>query len=1185
MRIQRLDLRRYGCFTDLSISLPAREADLHIVHGPNEAGKSTALAALGDLLFGIPSRTPFGFRHELQSLRIGALLDGDPGPLEIVRRKGAKETLLGPDGLPIVGGDAVLTAYLAGTDRAFFERMFGLDHARLRTGGREILEAKDDVGRVLFSAGTGIENLREHLDALRAEADGLFSRRRAKHRAYYVALDRLKEADEAVREHTLSADQWHELKRALEVAEETVANLDAEFGKRSRERDRLSRIRRVHRHVHRKRALDRALDSLGEVILLPEDAGAQLAAAERAESDAGTTVAALAEEAERARVELATLRPNENLLTRADEIRALRDLGIEVRAARSELPRNEADLEAAEKEVIRLGAELGWECKDAAVIARRIPAQVQVGVVRTSLNRLAELEAALRSEGRALRESEEDLERRERAAISVPEPVDVTNLTHAIDAARARGDLTEQVRIGESRIVDRRTRAERAVSSLRPGVKGEEALAEMRVSTREEVERHRDEERKLHERSSEVNTRVQSHRRELDGARVVRERLLREKDAVSVATLCEARVRRDGLWSLVRRRHVEGAVLDEELLHDYQAECGDLIGAYERSVVDVDALSDRRFEHAEAAGRLAEVERAEHDLGCRVAECVEDQKQLRERGGQLDDAWAALWRDAPFELSNPDRMLAWLEARAEILQGQVERQRATSELEALRTEERKACRPLVTALVALDVDAERLKPLSLSALIELALDERRRRHGESEERARLLAECEKARREADRRRTELAAAREARSSWQERWTTAVAALGLDADSSPESVEPKLEIFERARGEAVRIELLRETVARTHRDITRLERTASKLARAVAPDLKGAPAEDAAVEVERRLGEAERLRSLCAAKDAEVKGLDARIAEHREALVRAGRSLAGLMTAAGVESCTALEEAIDRSDRRRVLEAERTGTLAKLREDGDGFTIDVLEAECAAVDLNQAAAKEGTIQAELEALQHRLGEAAEERSRARDAFERLGGSDAAARAAADREDALADLRDIAARYVRTRGSALLLEWMIDRYRHERQAPLLGRAGELFETLTTGSFTGLGVEYDARDRPGLVGVRPGGEPVPVSGLSSGTADQLFLALRIGAVQEYIAKAGALPFIADDLFIHFDDERAAAGLEILARLSRKTQVLLFTHHRHLVDLALDVLGPPLNLVDLSDGLLEPAATLEAA
>ena len=1185
MRIQRLDLIRYGCFTDLSISLPAREADLHIVHGPNEAGKSTALAALGDLLFGIPGRTPFGFRHALKSLRVGARLEGDPGSIEVVRRKGAKDTVLGADGLPIVGGEGVLTPYLAGVDRAFFERMFGLDHARLRAGGREILEAKDEVGRMLFSAGTGIENHRERLDALRAEADGLFSRRRAKHRAYYVALDRLNEADEAVRERILSADQWHEHKRALDVAEEACAGLDAEIRKASLERDRLSRVRRVYRHVHRQHELDATLESLGNVVLLPEDAGATLTAAKRAEADAGTAVATLGEEAERARAELADLQPDEDLLARSDAIRTLRDRSVETRARRSELPRYVAELKAAETELVRLGTELGWEAEKTAVLATRIPTKVQIGVARSLTTRRAALDAELRAEARVVRELEEDLERRRGAAARAPEPVDVTDLVRSIDAVRVRGDLVGRVRIAETRVADLRARAERALSSLQPGVESGEALAALQVPARHEVEPHRDGLRNWRERLSEARSRAASLRRELGATKVVRERLLGEGGAVSSATVDEERARRDALFNLVKRRHVEGAVLDEEMLRGHEVESEDLVGAYEGTVVDVDALLDRRFEHAEAAGRLAEVERAESDLAGRLAECEVELEQLREREGQLTAAWTARWHETPIEPSDPEPMLAWLEARAEILGVFAERRQAERDLEALRTEECKARRPLVAALGALGFGAGRLNTLPLTSLIELALDERRRRDGESEARARLLAECEKARTELERRSAKLATAHEARSSWEESWDAAVAALGLDADRSPDSVEPKLEIIERAREVAGRIEALHGTVARIHQDIARFDDATGELARAIARDLEGVAAEEVALELERRLAEAVRVRNLRAAKDAGVKALEARIAEHREALARAARSLSRLMTAAGVESCTALEEAIDRSDRRRVLEAERTGTLAKLREDGDGFALEVLKAECAAVDLNEAAAKEREIQAELEALQHRLAEAAEERSRARDAFERLGGSDAAARAAADREDALADLRDIAARYVRTRGSALLLEWVIERYRRERQAPLLARAGALFETLTAGSFTGLGIEYDNRDRPGLVGVRPGGESVPVSGLSSGTADQLFLALRIGAVEEYIAGAGALPFIADDLCIHFDDERAAAGLEVLDRLSRKTQVFFFTHHQHLVDLALDVLGPSLNLVDLSDGLLEPAATLEAA
>ena len=65
----------------------------------------------------------------------------------------------------------------------------------------------------------------------------------------------------------------------------------------------------------------------------------------------------------------------------------------------------------------------------------------------------------------------------------------------------------------------------------------------------------------------------------------------------------------------------------------------------------------------------------------------------------------------------------------------------------------------------------------------------------------------------------------------------------------------------------------------------------------------------------------------------------------------------------------------------------------------------------------------------------------------------------------------------------------------------------------------------------------------------------------------------RADTLPFVADDLFINFDDERAEAGFRLLGELSKKTQVLFFTHHQHLVDIARKTLGNSLNLVTLAD------------
>ena len=73
MEFRQLNLKAFGCFEDFNLDFegPAR---FHLIYGPNEAGKSTTLAAISGLLYGIDSRTRYAFRHDMADLRIGATL-------------------------------------------------------------------------------------------------------------------------------------------------------------------------------------------------------------------------------------------------------------------------------------------------------------------------------------------------------------------------------------------------------------------------------------------------------------------------------------------------------------------------------------------------------------------------------------------------------------------------------------------------------------------------------------------------------------------------------------------------------------------------------------------------------------------------------------------------------------------------------------------------------------------------------------------------------------------------------------------------------------------------------------------------------------------------------------------------------------------------------------------------------
>jgi uncharacterized protein YhaN len=171
---------------------------------------------------------------------------------------------------------------------------------------------------------------------------------------------------------------------------------------------------------------------------------------------------------------------------------------------------------------------------------------------------------------------------------------------------------------------------------------------------------------------------------------------------------------------------------------------------------------------------------------------------------------------------------------------------------------------------------------------------------------------------------------------------------------------------------------------------------------------------------------------------------------------------------------------------------------------------------------------------------------------------MDGGDRAAQAAEAAQAVLAQLRGDVDRYAVLKLAAAVLDRGIERYRERNQGPILARTSVLFAKLTAGSFARLQIDDDGDGHSVLKGVRPDGRLVGVEGMSDGAHDQLYLALRLASLESWLAIHEPIPFVADDILLNFDDQRAIAALQALAELSRRNQVLFFTHHRHIIDLA---------------------------
>ncbi len=210
------------------------------------------------------------------------------------------------------------------------------------------------------------------------------------------------------------------------------------------------------------------------------------------------------------------------------------------------------------------------------------------------------------------------------------------------------------------------------------------------------------------------------------------------------------------------------------------------------------------------------------------------------------------------------------------------------------------------------------------------------------------------------------------------------------------------------------------------------------------------------------------------------------------------------------------------------------------------------------DPDKAAACLARVSGELRDIQDEYAQVAQQVGACREQQRAMDGRAGAAEAAQQALEVLAELRDGVEKYLRLRLAGKVLKAEVERYRERNQGPLLRHAGEIFAIVTEGRFLGLEASYEAGDEPVLVGIRGNGDKVEVDGMSDGTQDQLYLALRLASLERYLEENTRLPFVVDDALVNFDDDRAKAALRVIEKLATKTQVLFFTHHRHMVDLA---------------------------
>ncbi|MEZ6017850.1 MAG: hypothetical protein R3F49_22285 [Planctomycetota bacterium] len=420
------------------------------------------------------------------------------------------------------------------------------------------------------------------------------------------------------------------------------------------------------------------------------------------------------------------------------------------------------------------------------------------------------------------------------------------------------------------------------------------------------------------------------------------------------------------------------------------------------------------------------------------------------------------------------------------------------------------------------------------------------------------------------RAADLDAAREFEGKAQAAWTAWAAAQHLDPNAGPEAARRRLRSLVDVRAAeaqlaraAARAEQKRQVLDAFARDVAAT--CDALLVRVDEETLGDALAHD---DAEVALADARLTRLIAAVEGAkraqsQLVALERQLAsEAAEATLAAARlgELQRAIDAIGAEfglastaQCVARALA---SDQARALDEEIARLTRAFHEHAGGRTPEAVLEEAGERETADLEVELRAQQEELAALEDQGAERASRVAQLAARVEGLG-SDEAAMHEARLAELEAELEGDVRAYLHTKLARRLLEREVDRYRRETQGPILARAQALFQTLTLGAYAQLHPSED-RGRAVMVARRPDGQTVHVDGMSTGTRDQLYLALRIASVEHMLRVAEPMPFIADDLFVNFDDERTEAALRVLAELGATTQVIVFSHHSRVAETA---------------------------
>ena len=1145
MRFLELNLLAFGPFSKRTLDFSGD--GFHLVFGPNEAGKSSALRAIDALLFGVPRRTDDDFIHKKTELQIGATIVNSAGrELRFVRRKRDKKTLVTFDKPERILAENSLDNFLKGMGQERFRRLYCINHDEFRAGGHLMRQLQGLANDSLVAASHG-RSFNEVENALQTAADELWA---AKKRSTKIKKG-IAEYDSAKREKReleVRVQHWKSLREELDKYLQRKKEI-VEFQTRlDTEKRHLERLRDAMPKLAQLKGLNDELAG-HDAQILPQaysveqrrGCAAELAATRKRIGEVEQKLCRLT-----ADIESASELPH--VVQAADSIDQIQQRIDSYRQLFESLPDLQRERDEAFRKTAQWLTELGESIEPDAADTLRVPRELRAAIyelspkeqsLRERPNTISGNAAKLQTELQAIEQQLSDSnEARDMRLLDRSWKEGGPYLRIEKDLVKARAELKQS-----------QTSVRRKLQRL-PGWTGAlESLQQVPVPLRESIEQFA---QRFLERRHDVDSiqqRLASTREELAE---IREEIAASQRSSSVVTeddLASARRLRNDGWDLIKR-----AWLHDDRNDSQEREfAGDepLQNAFENRTLEADSIADRLRREAERVGQLTKQMEREQRLDVAQKEMDRQLDRAKAEETRLVDAWHALWAECGIEPRSPHEMGAWLDRYHEVLQQSEEISRLQAEIEKSESDVSEYADDLASVIRTHGDLGDDVSLQQMLALAEELLESEQRRESQHEA---MLKDRDRIKSELSRTRPLLDQARVELRQWESQWNAVMARVGCDPNTTGAQAIARLSTLDELATAHDAWRRLDRQAADAQQHVDQFTADVLSITKRLLPEKGELPTLEQATELRVRLVEARKLDQAALARREQFAELEQERLELKSRAAELHSNLARFLALANAESLDGLDEIEGLSQ----LASERASLQTELQQMSGGTALAEFLAQAEGSNADELSAKIGQLDDEIQDQRRKRDEVVSQITEIEAEMDQVDGSDAAARADQRAMHCLAEVYEDAHDFLRLKIAATILRQQVERYREENKDPLLARASQFFSEMTAHEFIGLESDYDDSGQQIIVGVRHSGDKVHTQEMSDGTLDPLFLSLRLAYLHDKLQQFEPMPLIVDDILIHLDDERALATLRVLADFSKQTQILFFTHHHRLRELA---------------------------